>query len=104
MSKNSFESIVTEIQPITQQIGEHILAALQRKDDTMAVLTTIVPSLGPDRVVSLPISQTQFLQIQAFLHQEQLMQMEAQNDEEQEEERAIGFELPNNESDESESK
>ena len=94
MSKNSIESIVTEIQPITQQIGGHILAALQRKDDTMAVLTSIVPSLGPDRVVSIPISHSQFIQIQAFLHQEQLMQVADQTERAVEEKRSIGFEIP----------
>ena len=92
MSNKGLEPIVTEIQSVTQQIGGHILTALQREDDTMAVLTSIVPGLGPDRVVSIPISRAQFVQIQAFLHQDQLMQM-AQEQQENDE-RPIGFELP----------
>jgi hypothetical protein len=92
MSKNQIEPIVTEIQSMTQQIGGHILTALQRQDDTMGVLTSIVPGLGPDRVVSIPISRSQFVQIQAFLHQDQLIKMKAQ--EEPVEEKPIGFELP----------
>ena len=92
MSKNQIEPVVTEIQSITQQIGGHILTALQKQDDTVAVLTSIVPGLGPDRVVSIPISASQFVQIQAFLHQDQLMQIQSQTEEV--EESPIGFELP----------
>ena len=88
MSNKQGLPIVTEIQPISQQIGAHILSALQREDDTVAVLTSIVPGVGPDRVVSVPISRSQLLQIQAFLQSEQL------EDRVQEEERTIGFEIP----------
>ena len=92
MSKNQIEPVVTEIQSITQQIGGHILTALQKQDDTVAVLTSIVPGLGPDRVVSIPISGSQFVQIQAFLHKDQLMQIQSETKEV--EESPIGFELP----------
>ena len=88
MSNKQGLPIVTEIQPISQQIGTHILSALQREDDTVAVLTSIVAGVGPDRVVSMPISRGQLIQIQAFLQSSQL------EEHAEEEERTIGFELP----------
>jgi hypothetical protein len=94
MSEKGLDPIVTEIQPITQQIGEHILSALQRDDDSIAVLTSIVPGLGVERVVSIPISKHQFQKIQLFLQQSKIEQMELEKNNTPEEERPIGFELP----------
>ena len=89
MSNKQGLPLITEIQPISQQIGTHILSALQRADDAVAVLTSIIPNVGLDRVVSMPISRAQFVQIQAFLQQSQL-----EEHPEEEEQRAIGFEIP----------
>lgn len=58
---------VTAIKDPVQQIGEHIVGALQH-DNTVAVLTTVV--VGPDgkqHIVSAAINPTQASQINALL-------------------------------------
>ena len=85
------KSFVTEIQPITQQVGGHILSALSQKD-TAAVLTSIVPGLGVDRVASIPVSQEQLILIHKILHAHQQKAI-SQPRSEEEEERNIGFQV-----------
>lgn len=60
--------MVSPLQSVNEQIGGHVLGALQRPN-TVAVLSTILPGLGPDRVVSVPLSPAQFQAVQALLAQ-----------------------------------
>lgn len=66
--------LVTPIQTFNEQLGAHLSAALQHQG-TVAVLTTVVPGIGPERVVSVPLSAQQFHNVQAML--QQMMQPEA---------------------------
>ena len=91
MSKKGIPTFVAEIQPIEYQVGAHILAALSQPN-TAAVLTSIVPGLGRDRVASIPISAEQLAMIHALLQQEQRLAITEERSVE-EEERSIGFQI-----------
>ena len=56
MSEKGIKSMVTDLQPIEHQVGSHTLAALSQPG-TAAVLTSVVPGLGRDRIASIPITQ-----------------------------------------------
>ena len=74
---------VTTIKNAEQQIGEHIIQALQHAD-TVAVLTTV--ALGPDgqqRVISAALDPRRMQQVQEILR--------AAEQEREEEEPCIGF-------------
>ena len=86
---NKIKSFVTELQPITQQVGTHILTALS-EDGTAAVLTSIVPGLGSDRVASIPVSREQLMLINQILHAQQQRMIEEPTDED---DRSIGFQI-----------
>ena len=91
MSGKNLTSFVTDLNPIEQQIGGHILSALSQPG-TAAVLTSIVPGLGRDRVASIPLTQQQIIMIQSMLQQDQRLATTQERDEE-EEERSIGFQI-----------
>lgn len=63
-------SMVSDIVPLTEQVGGHVLQAL-KDPAVVAVVTTFVPGVGRDRVVSMPMGQEQLAQVQAFLMQMQ---------------------------------
>lgn len=60
------QPLVTTIAPISQQVGDNILQALQ-SPATVAVLSTIVAGVPTDRVVSLPLTHTQLAGVQTLL-------------------------------------
>ena len=60
------QQYVTTLSPISQQVGENVLQALQSAG-TVAVLSTVVPGVPTDRVVSLPLTQAQLAGVQAIL-------------------------------------
>ncbi len=63
---------ITTIKNAPQQIGEHIVRALQHPN-TVAVLTTVVIGPGGDRhVISAALNPTQMVQIDAILQQAEL--------------------------------
>jgi|TARA_B100000315_G_C14137258_1_gene389725 hypothetical protein len=47
--------LVSKLRPIAQQVGEHVLAALDH-EETVAVLTTVTGSRNGQQVVSIPLS------------------------------------------------
>ena len=74
---------VTTIKNAEQQVGEHIIRALQH-NNTVAVITTVV--MGPDglqRVVSAALDPERMQQVQELL--------QAASDEREEEEPCVGF-------------
>ena len=91
MSNKGIPSLVTEIHPIEHQVGAHILTALSQPN-TAAVLTSVMPGLGRDRVASIPLTAEQLLMIQALLQQEQRLAITEERSPE-EEERSIGFQI-----------
>ena len=60
--------VVSPLHSINEQLGGHVIEAL-KQPNTVAVLSTIVPGLGPDRVVSIPLNPAQFHTIQMMLAQ-----------------------------------
>ena len=61
-------TFVTELNPITQQVGTHVLAAL-KSGDCVAVLTTIAAGFPSDRVVSVPLNAEQMNEVGVILHE-----------------------------------
>jgi hypothetical protein len=91
MSEQGIKSFVTDLKPIEHQVGEHILTALTQPN-TAAILTSLVPGMGKDRVASIPITRQQLLMIQSLLQQEQRLAITEERSAE-EEERSIGFQI-----------
>ena len=58
--------MVTALQSINEQIGGHVISALQRPN-TAAVISVVMPGIGPDRIVSVPLDPDQFRAIQGLL-------------------------------------
>ena len=74
---------VTTIKNAEQQVGEHIIRALQHQD-TVAVITTVATSGdGQQRVVSAALNPERMQQVQEIL--------QAAQQERQEEEPCVGF-------------
>jgi hypothetical protein len=61
-------TLITELSPITQQVGSHVLNALQ-EDNCVAVISTIVPGFPTDRVVSVPLNSSQMAEVGAILNE-----------------------------------
>jgi hypothetical protein len=61
-------TLVTDLSPITEQVGTHVLNALQ-EDECVAVISTIVPGFPTDRVVSVPLNSNQMANIGAILNE-----------------------------------
>ena len=65
--KKQIAQFVTTIKNAEQQVGEHIITALQH-DDTVAVITTV--AIGPDgqqRVISAALNPERMQQVQEIL-------------------------------------
>ena len=83
VDQKQMTQFVTTIKNAEQQVGEHIIGALQH-DDTVAVITTVV--MGPDgqqRVVSAALDPKRMQQVQEIL--------QAATEEREEEEPCVGF-------------
>ena len=78
--------LVTSIVPVSEQIGQHVMAAFQQ-EGAVAVLTTIVPGVDADRVVSMALSDEQMDGVRVILDEIQAEDEEAAQDSE----RCIGF-------------
>lgn len=91
MSEKGIKSFVTDLKPIELQVGEHILTALTQPN-TAAILTSLVPGIGNDRVASIPVTHQQLSKIQSLLMQEQRLAITEERSAE-EEERSIGFQI-----------
>lgn len=67
VDKSKIAQFVTAIKNAEQQVGEHIIRALQH-EDTVAVITTV--AMGPDgqqRVISAALSPERMQQVQEIL-------------------------------------
>lgn len=81
---------VTTISSIERQIGEHVLAALN-DDDAVAAITTLVPGVHSDRVVSMPLDGGQIAAIQDILEQARAEAEIAEDEEPGRHEGFLGF-------------
>ena len=52
---------------MTEQVGQNVLTALDQPN-TVAVLSTLVPGIQADRIVSVPLSPQQLGEVRALLH------------------------------------
>ncbi len=57
---------VTALQPIAHQVGDHLMAALARPE-SVAVITTVVPGIASDRIISMPLTKEQLQGVQEIL-------------------------------------
>lgn len=83
VDKDQIMQFVTTIKNSEQQVGEHIINALQH-EDTVAVITTVV--MGPDgqqRVISAALNPERMQQVQEIL--------QAASKEREPEEPCVGF-------------
>ena len=81
--KKQIAQFVTTIKNAEQQVGEHIIAALQH-NDTVAVLTTVAMGAdGQQRVISASLNPDRMKQVQEILQQAEK--------EREEEEPCVGF-------------
>ena len=79
-------TIMSEVISPTEQIGRNVMAALQ-DPDSVAVLTTLVPGLGSDRVVSVGLTREQMHEVGILLNE-----IETEDDADADDERrCIGF-------------
>ena len=80
---NQMAQFVTTIKNAEQQVGEHIIAALQH-DDTVAVITTVaMGNDGQQRVVSAALNPDRMKQVQEIL--------QTADEEREDEEPCVGF-------------
>ena len=59
--------IASSMITMSEQVGQNVLTALDQPE-TVAVLTTLVPGIQADRIVSVPLSRQQLGEVQALLH------------------------------------
>jgi len=59
--------IASPIIKMTDQVGQNVLSALDQPG-TVAVLSTLVPGIQADRIVSVPLSPSQLHEVHALLH------------------------------------
>lgn len=79
-------TVMGELISPTDQIGRNVMAALEDAD-SVAVITTLVPGVSADRVVSVGLTRDQMHQVGMLLNQ-----IEAEDEEvAQDEARCIGF-------------
>jgi hypothetical protein len=79
-------TVMSEIVSPTDQIGRNVMSALG-DPDAVAVLTTLVPGMGTDRVVSVGLTPEQMHQVGILLQEIEAEEDEAADDEH----RCIGF-------------
>jgi len=57
----------TPIVKMTEQVGQNVLSALDQPG-TVAVISTLVPGIQADRIVSVPLSRQQLGEVQELLN------------------------------------
>jgi len=80
------ETMVAQLLPVSEQIGRNVMSALN-DPDSVAVLTTVVPGVGADRVVSVGLTPQQMHDVGILLQEIE----EEDDDAAQDEQRCIGF-------------
>ncbi len=83
VDSNQIAQFVTTIKNAEQQVGEHIIQALQHEDTVAVITTVVVGDDGQQRVVSAALNPARLQQVQDLL--------QAATDEREEEEPCVGF-------------
>jgi hypothetical protein len=69
VDRQQIRQFVSGIKSVEQQIGEHVVGALQH-DDTVAVVTTVVQSIdGSQRIISAGLDPGMLQQVEGMLTQ-----------------------------------
>ena len=80
------QTVVSDVRTPTEQIGQNVMNALA-DPDAVAVITTLVPGLGSDRIVSVGLTREQMHEVGILLNE-----IEAEDEEiAADERRCIGF-------------
>lgn len=66
--EDALKTFVTDLRPVTEQVGAHVLNALQ-DDACVAVVTTIATGFPTDRVVSVPLNAEQMHEVGIILNE-----------------------------------
>ena len=66
--EDALKTFVTDLRPISEQVGAHVLAALQ-DEECVAVVTTIASGFPTDRVVSVPLNAAQMQDVGIILNE-----------------------------------
>jgi hypothetical protein len=61
-------TFVTPLQPITIQVGNHVLSALEAQEN-VAVLTTITGSSSGQQVISIPLTHEHLKQVHGLIEE-----------------------------------
>jgi len=59
---------ITPLHPIANQVGEHVLSALDH-EETVAVLTTVTGSKHGQQVISVPLTAEQVQKVHGFIEE-----------------------------------
>jgi hypothetical protein len=60
--------LVTPLQPIANQVGRHVLGALDQ-EETVAVLTTVTGSINGQQVISIPLTAEHLQQVHVLIQE-----------------------------------
>lgn len=60
--------LISPLLPIAQQVGKHVLSALEH-EETVAVLTTITGSNHGQQIVSIPLTAEHVQQVHGFIEE-----------------------------------
>ncbi|GAA5507132.1 hypothetical protein [Novipirellula caenicola] len=83
VNSQQIAQFVTTIKNAEQQVGEHIITALQHEDTVAVITTVVIGDDGQQRVVSAALNPTRLQQVQELL--------QAAADEREDEEPCVGF-------------
>ena len=61
-------TLVSPLHPISLQVGEHVLVAMEH-EETVAILTTITGSKSGPQVVSIPLTQEHLTKVHGFIEE-----------------------------------
>lgn len=79
-SGGGIPQFVTDLRPIERQVGEHIIASLQHPG-TVAVISAVMPGGQTNqRIVSVPLSQELFNQVQQLIAHAQAQQVQPERE------------------------
>ena len=67
--KKGVPTLITPLQTIAMQVGEHVLSAIHNNDETVAVITTVTGSKQGPQVISIPLSGDHLQQVHGLINE-----------------------------------
>ena len=62
-------TLVTPLQTIAMQVGEHVLSAIHNNAETVAVITTVTGSNQGPQVISIPLSADHLKKVNGLINE-----------------------------------